>query len=150
MKSFKTFIIENNTETFWHGGKPISSIQHGTIWLSSSRHVAEINAVGSADAGKYYQIKGRGGDPMEVLGKKVEKLSIDTTDFMIIDCNGDSYYKLGVPDIMKDDVFDPEMKLDTDSIADWAKENGYSGVLFKNIFEGKGVTETSDVVAVFR
>jgi hypothetical protein len=82
-----------------------------------------------------------------VYGKNINAFYLDFRNPFIMDCMGDSYHDLKNPFIKGEEA----NGWDTDSIVDYVKRKykKYDGVIFKNIFEGSGVAEFSNVYVTY-
>lgn len=64
----------------------------------------------------------------------------------VVDANNANFYEIATPDEMRKNGYGNDATTATDSIAWWAKEHGYDGIIVKNVVEGDG-TLTDDYVA---
>lgn len=112
------------------------------FFLSTSREVAAINAI---PASEFYANSADIG--YKKIGDKLTEFRADLKKPYIVDAKGEFYSAIETPKEMKG--WTDEIEVDTDNIADWALENGYDGVIIKNVLEGKGAGEISDTYVIF-
>jgi hypothetical protein len=112
------------------------------FFLSTSKGVAAVNAM---PASKFYANAPDVG--YSKIGKRLTEFRADLKNPYIVDAQESSYAGITTPKEMKG--WTDEAEVDTDNIADWALENGYDGVIIKNVIEGKGAGEISDTYVVF-
>ena len=112
------------------------------FFLSTSREVAAINAM---PASKFYANTADIG--YNQIGDKLTEFRADLKRPYIVDAKEEFYSAIQTPKEMKG--WTDELEVDTDNIADWALENGYDGVIIKNVLEGKGAGEISDTYVIF-
>jgi len=131
--------------TLYHGGAPISGFRGGqTLWLSTSKDVAGVNVGNPA---KWWYIKSLGGNPEDSF--PIETVVVSLSNPFVVDARGESYFDIPTPPAIKKSGYTDLDFVDSDIIADWAKINGYDGVVIKNVLEGKGASVVADSVAVF-
>ncbi len=130
-------------ELLYRGGVAIGEMQDGrTVWLSTSKDVAGVNA---GDPARWWRIKGLGGNPESVI--PIQRVAVDIKNPFIVDAKGSSWLDIPTPPEMNDEV--RISTIDTDNIADWAKLHGYDGTVIKNVIEGKGASVQADTIAAF-
>jgi hypothetical protein len=112
------------------------------FFLSTSKGVAAVNAM---PASEFYANAPDVG--YSKIGKRLTEFRADLKNPYIVDAQESSYAGITTPKEMKG--WTDEAEVDTDNIADWALENGYDGVIIKNVIEGKGAGEISDTYIVF-
>ena len=67
------------------------------------------------------------------IGDKLTEFRADLKRPYIVDAKEEFYSAIETPKEMKG--WTDELEVDTDNIADWALENGYDGVIIKNVLE---------------
>lgn len=77
----------------------------------------------------------------------IESGTLDLSKPFVVDAKGSSYLEIKTPKAMRE--FTDWETVDTDLITDWAKKNGYDGVIIKNVLEGKGASTVADTYAIF-
>jgi hypothetical protein len=75
----------------------------------------------------------------EAFGKDVKKAIVVMKNPFIVDAKEAGYSSIEVPKQMREYVYEGMDTVDTDNIAEWAYENGYDGVIIKNVYEGGSV-----------
>ncbi len=143
----------------YHGGRPISSMGVGeTVWLSSSRDVAGVNAVGAqrwwhgqkhleramsriTDASVKAELM------KHASSTRIESVILRPKNPFTVDARGAPYHNIRTPRKLRDCT--NLESVDTDIIADWARENGHDCAIIRNVLEGKGASVIADTYAVF-
>ena len=114
----------------YHGGR----FGKNTFWFSSSPRVA----------GSYGKITWINQIPQF---DDYETYEIELKNPFVVNAKEAYYYEIKTPTKMKNDWH--SSTVDTDGIVDWARKNGYDGVIIKNVMEGQGCSDIADDYVLF-